>query len=464
MSEDWVVRTPRPVGLKDLVRATPAALSHLAVRGDSSKNWVVLVDARDRSVVWVSTGRDCDGEVHTEVSTTMGTNVPPYRTTEAMARDVAQGLAAHCGGRAERLSGATAPGDAMDAVIQPDEADGPSEGDDCPVDVVTEKVAVLVQTRPHVTLTSWVRAGVTWALKQRKRFVLLAPAACVLSPSLTDLLRDAGALWVVDAGTCRYDGFSGRAAAWDGVEFVLDDSPEPVDAFRPSKHDTWRVTVNADTTHPYHADTSIGMLAKSVCEVVGVEPPEALDVVEPLGYAFDPETVTTAAQESSPDPVRFTLAGAAVDGVLRLVPQPVGLVESVHVVADGQPTKAPDRWDGVAEAALAAGIQTLAVQFTRGVGRFTSARLNGPTVPVLVVVDRARYATLSDEEVLALGGPRARLINSPRPALVVPFDTIFATDGEPTLEPAALGRYLNLWAVVADHDEQQRLQDPARRR
>jgi Family of unknown function (DUF6177) len=459
MSDDWVVRTPEPLDLPVLVDAMASAVPDAAVRTDATESWVVVVDRQDVPRLWISPGRTESGRDHvlSEVCAPGGDGLPPFATSTGMTRAAAEALAEASGGHAERLSASTEAPDDRSAAPDPAPQHHDREPVDSPMDLVTSRLALLTQTRPRVTLTSWLLLASRWSAQHARRLVVVTPAASTLSHAVTALLRDQDALWVVDAQEVVYDGFTGRELTFDGEDFLETDDPSPVPAYAAAAEDDWRLLVVAETMHPYDESTTVGQFARAVYAAAGLTSPVASGVLEPPEAAFESSALTAYAQEASPNPSRFTLRGESSDGVLQTRPQPPGLVERVEIVADTQDEPRPyGTADDFAASVLGAGAQTATLGYARfAPDRGTPARFLGPVVPAVAVFARSRFPTLTDAEARRLGGPSARLLSTPIPALVVEYDLAPSdgNDGESAPQENAILGHARLVSELEKHDE-----------
>ncbi|MDF8265483.1 DUF6177 family protein [Luteipulveratus flavus] len=430
MSEDWAVRTSRPIALEQLHAALLPAIGGLRARMDATGQWVVVVDVDDRPRLWVSGPHGtADGRgSQLELCAAGHDGVPGYGSPVELVRRAATGIADRVGGTAERLSTASEPEDI--------DADGTLRRvlpDDCPGDALTDAVTVVVQSRPTVALTPWLMHQQQWCARSGRRLVVVTGTDSCLTPALSSMLRSTGGQWVVDTGNGLYDGHLGLTVTWDERDFTAGEDLRP--EFTPRPEDTWAPLAHAETVHPYSDGLRIGNLTTGLYAAAGLSAPRAVGVVEPAETPYDPALLTEIAQHASPGPSRFVLAGMGTDGWLDVLPQPPGVVEQVEVTLD-------PRAEAFASAALAAfadqvleaGAEIAVLGYRRSTGgRQVPSRQTGPTVPAVAVFARRRFPTLNDAGALRLAGRPGRLVETPVPALVVEYA---ATPGRPGSEDA----------------------------
>ncbi|MCH1865815.1 DUF6177 family protein [Nocardioides sp. CFH 31398] len=457
MSEDWLVRGRRPLELTDIIAGVERVAPEITLRADAGGRAVVLTDDDDRPVAWVCQSREVrlplgtdralpdgaragDRAVWTEVVGPSDRTAPPFRSAPALLGAVARSLAEVTEGTADRWSSGALPpdgtGGAADAGLdrtaaaartaargpRPDPAG--REERDVPVDVVTDQLAILVQSRPVLSVTPWIALAQEWAAQRDLLLVVLTPTTTAVTPQLQQHLDATGAVWIVDGPHGMYLGSTGQRLSWSADGF--DVLPEVDPASDPVAEDRWTLVLQAETTHPFAASTVVGEFTRAVCAAAGHAPPTRMGLFEPPESDFDPATLTAYAKKVSPGPARLLLEGPTLDGAVELVPQPIGVVERVTLLADVETSAGPMDDEAVrsfVRGVLAAGGQVALAGYRRTTGaRLVPARVTGPTFPRVVTLARSRFPTLGDEEALRLGGSTARLVADPVAALVVPID------------------------------------------
>lgn len=332
----------------------------------------------------------------------------------------------------------------------------PSERLDSPCDLVTGRSAVLLSSRPVVALTQWLVAAYRFASGSGLRLVVLTPPGSVLTLSALGFLERLQCLWAVDHGEVTLDGRTGQVLAWDGEEFTGTGDYHPL--FAPHGDESWAVAVTVEAVHPYDDATRIGALAAAAYAAAGLRRPLGHGVVEPLDRDFDVEEITRHAKEVSPAPSMISVASVDGDGTVTTIPQPVGLVERVEILAAADEPLAREALEEFAAGVLAAGAQLGTLGYRRAVaGRLQPPRLTGPTLPAAFVITRDRVPDLSGPDLLRLAEPDGVLLDGPVPALRVCYDTDWDTDwrdgaaSEPAADPP-LRRHVRLMGTLAKHD------------
>ncbi|HZA80953.1 MAG TPA: DUF6177 family protein, partial [Actinomycetes bacterium] len=89
------------------------------------------------------------------------------------------------------------------------------------VDVVTGRVAVVLQDRPVVPLTAWLADAARQCAGSGRGLQVVTPPGSRLTTPLRFALDGPDTRWVVrDGGGSCHDGLTGRLLHWDGGAFV----------------------------------------------------------------------------------------------------------------------------------------------------------------------------------------------------------------------------------------------------
>jgi Ni,Fe-hydrogenase III small subunit len=287
------------------------------------------------------------------------------------------------------------------------------------VDVLTDKVAVVIQDRPVVAMTSWLADTFRAAAEAGLGLQIVTPAGTRLSPTVRGALPGWPSRWVVQDEKCGYyDGLSGAILQWANGLFVTLESPDATD-------EDPRTPI-AETFAQGAADTGERQLAVSFrC----VHPADDRLV---LGGAVESvwREITDVAFERSPEPTWVVVVGSPERpglATVRITRTTAGVEEDVTLAfgygaAEEPPTEAVQK---AAEAlATRHDLQSMLVQVRRARRDLSvPPHFEGPGVPYAFV--------LGAEEVRTMPGDRARrtpLREKPRelgprtrPALYYPF-------------------------------------------
>ncbi len=255
MTKDVIALTPRMPDpwavLAGLLSGGPDKL--VGTRGEGAV--IQLCDAGGRPLVSVEAPLLVS--VEGEAERLLGTTAPPvpYWWTEARATTgvaEAEQLAGAFATRLAALVGGSAwPPDAAGslAVVKTDGvsvAPEPAAAQPA-IDVLTDKVAVVIQDRPVVAMTAWLSDAFRAAAEAGLGLQIVSPAGTTLSPAVRDALGGWPSRWIVqDERAGYYDGLTGAVLRWQDGAFdpVLspdateDDARTPVAAAYQEVQDT----------------------------------------------------------------------------------------------------------------------------------------------------------------------------------------------------------------------------------
>jgi hypothetical protein len=300
------------------------------------------------------------------------------------------------------------------------------------VDVVTGRVAVVLQDRPVVPLSAWLADAARACAASGRGLQVVTPPGSRLTTPLRFALDGPDTRWVVrDAGgrTC-YDGRSGRRLEWVGDAFVptptqLDPAPPLAPEFTdPSGPAGRRLLLEVRLRHPATAMARLGGALEAVCAVLTGEPPRGWGTAEPATEPWDGKQLTAFARRRAPAPTLLVVVGGGrrpAVGTVRVSRAAAGVDETVTLVVGG-PGQAPlDALPEVAEALAAAGepLVSMLAQACPGPADATwEPRLAGLPVPVGLAVGADEVARLGLGHALAAPVPLARRLGpQDRPAV-----------------------------------------------
>lgn len=310
------------------------------------------------------------------------------------------------------------------------------------VDVLTDKVAVIIQDRPVVAMTAWLSDALRAAANAELGLQIVTPAGTRLSPAVRSSLPGWPSRWVVqDEKDGYYDGLSGAVLEWRNGLFVTVESPDatpqdphtPVaDSFKKDVEDTGerQLAISFRAVHPADDRLVLGGALESVWREITGEPPAGWGTQEPANLPWSLRQLTDVAHERSPDSTWLVAVGTPERpglATVRISRTEAGVEEDVTLAfgygpGEEVPTDAVRRAAEVL--ATRHDLQSMLVQL-RKARRDLSVppRFEGPGVPFAFV--------LGAEEVRAMPGDRARrtpLAQAPvplgprtRPALYYPL-------------------------------------------
>lgn len=296
------------------------------------------------------------------------------------------------------------------------------------VDVVTGRVAVVLQDRPVVPFSAWLADAVRVCAGSGRGLQVVTPPGARLTTPLRLALDGPDTRWVVrDAtGATCYDGLSGRRLHWDGDAFVPAPAgpdhgpalaPEFVDREAPAGR---QLLLEVRLRHPATATARLGGALEVLCAALTGEPPRGWGTAEPATEPWDRGDLTAFARGRAPAPTLLVVVGGGdrpAVGTIRVARAASGVDETVTLVV-GEAD--PDAVAAVAER-LAGDepLVSLLAQVCPGRTDATWApRLAGLPVPVGLAVGPDEVAHLGVDHALAAPAPAARPLGDPaRPAV-----------------------------------------------
>ncbi|WP_097867110.1 DUF6177 family protein [Streptomyces sp. rh34] len=449
MTKDVIALTPRMPDpwavLAGLLSGGPDKL--VGTRGEGAV--IQLCDAQGRPLVSVEAPLLVS--VEGEAERLLGTTAPPvpYWWTEARATTgvaEAEQLAGAFATRIAALVGGSAwPPDAAGslAVVKTDGVSvAPEAAAAQPaIDVLTEKVAVVIQDRPVVAMTAWLSDALRAAAEAGLGLQIVSPAGATLSPAVRDALGGWPSRWIVqDDRDGYYDGLTGAVLRWQDGAFdpvrspdaTEDDPRTPVAAVYQVVHDAGdrQLGLTFRMVHPADERLMLGGGLETVWRELTGEPPAGWGTSEPANLPWSPARLTDVAYERAPEPTWFVVVGnRSRPGIatVRVTRTKAGVEEEVTLAfgygADEEPPL--DALPAAAEAlATRHRLQSMVVQLRRARRDVAvPPRFEGPGVPLAFVLgaeevrampgDRARRTPLAEQPVRL--GPRTR------PALYYPL-------------------------------------------
>jgi len=296
------------------------------------------------------------------------------------------------------------------------------------VDVVTGRVAVVLQDRPVVPFSAWLADAVRVCAGSGRGLQVVTPPGSRLTTPLRLALDGPDTRWVVrDAtGATCYDGLSGRRLRWDGDAFVpAPAGPEEGPALAPQFVDRdapagRQLLLEVRLRHPATATARLGGALEVLCAALTGQPPRGWGTAEPATEPWDRDALTGFARRRTPAPTLLVVVGGGdrpAVGTIRVSRAASGVDETVTLVVGGAD---PDAVAAVAEE-LAAGepLVSLLAQACPGRADTTWApRLSGLPVPIGLAVGPDEVDRLGLGHALAAPAPAARPLGRPaRPAV-----------------------------------------------
>ncbi|MFJ1595663.1 DUF6177 family protein [Streptomyces sp. NPDC088261] len=293
------------------------------------------------------------------------------------------------------------------------------------VDVLTDKVAVVIQDRPVVAMTAWLSDAFRATAQAELGLQIVTPAGTTLSPAVRDSLGGWPSRWVVqDERDGYYDGLSGAVLRWQEGMFATvvaadatpDDPRTPVAAAFKEVADTGerQLAVSFRAVRPADDRLVLGGALEAVWRELTGGPPAGWGTAEPANLPWSPARLTEVAFARAPEPTWAVVVGTPERpglATVRVSRTKAGVEEDVRLAFGYGPDEEPplDALRRTAETlATRHHLQSMLVQLRkarRDLG--VPPRFEGPGVPVAFV--------LGAEEVRTMPGDRARRTPLPEP-------------------------------------------------
>jgi hypothetical protein len=184
------------------------------------------------------------------------------------------------------------------------------------VDVVTDQVAVVVQERPVVPLTSWLVDAASVCARAKQGLQVLTSADARITLPLRTTLSGASARWVVrePGDTGYFDGFSGVPLAWDGSAFsILSEQAKagPSPTFtRPVPDLGSHLVLDVKVLHEAALDLVLGGAVETLARVLCGGEPTGWGIAEPAVNPWDRAEMTELCHRRSPKATWLMFVGS----------------------------------------------------------------------------------------------------------------------------------------------------------
>lgn len=262
------------------------------------------------------------------------------------------------------------------------------------VDVLTDKVAVVLQDRPVIGMTGWLSDALRATLASERALQIVTPRHCRLSLPTSTALTGPPTRWVVqDPGCGYYDGVTGAVLRWhDGAFRAAKDSDgrAPVaPAFTDVTPTPERqLLLRFRTVHRPDADLVLGGALEAAWHALTGEPPTGWGTAEPANLPWSRRRLTDVAYERAPRPtwtVAVGSAGRPALATLRVSRTPDGVEEDVTLALgfrDGEKPPVSAVADLAAELTARHNLRTLLAQLREARSDLTvPPRFQRPPIP-----------------------------------------------------------------------------------
>ncbi len=189
------------------------------------------------------------------------------------------------------------------------------------VDVLTDKVAVVIQDRPVVAMTAWLADAFRAAAEAGLGLQVVSPPGTFMSPAVRDSLGGWPSRWVVqDERDGYYDGLTGAVLRWqDGMFAPLAPThpaqsaapaPPVAGAFREvARTGERQLAITYRAVHPADERLVLGGGLEAVWRELTGEPPAGWGTAEPANLPWSPRRLTDVARARAPRPTWCVVVG-----------------------------------------------------------------------------------------------------------------------------------------------------------
>lgn len=386
MTKDVIALTDRMPDAWSVLAGLLAGGPDLHLRSAAEGAVIQLCDAQDRPLVSIEAPLLL--HVPAEARRLLGvtqTGAGPTWWTEARASTAVPGAERLAGVFAARLAtllgGTVWPPDApgADDPAHPVDTSGitavPAPAAAQPaVDVLTDKVAVVLQDRPVIAMTGWLSDALRATLTSERALQIVTPRHCRLSLPTSTALTGPPTRWVVQDPDCGYyDGLTGAVLRWrDGAFHAAKDTDgqsPAASAFTDVTRTTERqLLLRFRTVHRPDADLVLGGALETAWQALTGELPTGWGTAEPANLPWSRRHLTDLAYERAPRPTWTVTVGSAdrpALATLRVSRTPDGVEEDITLAIgfrDGEKPPVPALANLTAELTARHNLRTLLAQ------------------------------------------------------------------------------------------------------
>ena len=283
------------------------------------------------------------------------------------------------------------------------------------VDLRTDRVAVVMQDRPVVALTSWLADVIRICSENGKGLQLVTPATNRLTTALYGALNGPDTRWVVHSSDGHHDGRTGRPLAWNGEAFTTVESPPLAVAYTSGPPaPAWHHTIALQIRHPATTTLLLGGALEQIATTLTGSPPAGWGAAEPATQPWDRAEFTHLCRQRAPRGTWLCTVGASVPGALVDGPllattvvsrTSTVVLETVRcTIVHSQPLQAADLTPLMAVLAGAYDIRQALVQQYPGEPDATrSAHWTGLSTPLGLLAGAEATGGRPDRELVGIG-------------------------------------------------------------
>lgn len=215
------------------------------------------------------------------------------------------------------------------------------------LDIITNRVGIVVSHREVVPLTTWFADAVSTCAARGLGLQLVTSERSRITTPLEYVLDSPDARWVVQTSDGGYfDGVRGDALSWDGGAFVPSSGGAPMSSpIAPAANGSWRggaIRVHVSVAHPAARDLELGKLAEVCWHVLTGASPAGWGVAEPASQQWSRRQITRLCRERTPAPTWLVVVGATATaptvGVMEATRTATGVNERLRLCVSSGPT------------------------------------------------------------------------------------------------------------------------------
>jgi hypothetical protein len=186
------------------------------------------------------------------------------------------------------------------------------------VDLITEKVAVVMQDRPVVGMSAWLSDALTSAKMSGRDLQLVTPKGSALTwPVRSTLFKGIYSKWVVTGDDGEYfDGVNGVRLKWDGDQFIARSPAKPGEQnsdihpdYVVQEEPFGQLQFTVRVRHKPVESLVLGRVAEQLFTATTGSGPAGWSTSEPVTQPWSPEALTEYCRDRAPDPTWLILAG-----------------------------------------------------------------------------------------------------------------------------------------------------------
>jgi hypothetical protein len=186
------------------------------------------------------------------------------------------------------------------------------------VDLITESVAVVMQDRPVIGMSSWLSDALASAKFASRDVQLVTPSTSRLTwPVRSMLFTGLYSRWVVTAGDDEYfDGLSGIRLKWNGDQFLARSTAKPGEQtsdlhpdYVVQEEPFAQLQLTVRVRHKPVASLMLGKVAELLFTATTGSGPAGWSTSEPVTQPWSPDALTEYCRDRAPDPTWLVVSG-----------------------------------------------------------------------------------------------------------------------------------------------------------